>query len=318
MNKMKSLVVWKKDTFSIVYLNKKYSLYNDEKLIIGDYDSLTPCSDAFFIGCIKDNLTYKYQLLNINGDKIFDNNKMFDLISFNQELRKFTFYDYYNKIDLMFPEFSGEKNKIFLMFLNKIYSKKITDICEFQIIVDEICKKIDNLTNEDIEKIIKNLELINKLYISLNKPVYLKDHLIVLDEEEEKEILNVIYSNKNTIFKELTKDIIRQPKIYELNENIINNIISTEQITNLNQVLTGLNNIRIKFETQMKYYETSRNEIFASLESIKNYFQNKETIKYFDKNDFNYIKKNKNLFLNIMFNNKNTDILNLLKYYDIT
>ena len=315
---MNPLVVWKKDTLCMIYFNNKYSLYDSKKLVISGYDSLVPCADSFFIACVKNNQSYKYQLLNIDGDKIFGEDKMFEFISFNKDLNSFTFYDYFNKIDLVFPKLSSEKNKIFFMFLRKIYNKKITDICEFQKIVDEVCKKIDNLSNEDILKIIENLELTNKLYIRLNKPIYLKNHLIVLDEEGENDFLRVIHNNKNIIFRELTKDIIKNPKIYELNETIINHIISNEQITSLNQVLNNLNNIHDRFEIQMRYYEKSRNEIFSSLESIKKYFQNKETIKYFDEKDFNYIKKNRNLFFNIMFNNSNVDILNLLKYYDIT
>lgn len=315
---MNPLVIWKKDTYKIVYLNKKYSLYDNEKIIASEYDSLMPCADNFFIVCKKDNQSYKYQLLNINGTKVFGDNKMFEFITFNDNLNKFTFYDYFNKIELIFPKFSNEKNELFFLFLKQIYNKKINNILEFQDIVNKISIKIDSFTNEDIEKIINNFELINQLYIKLNKPLYLKNYLIVVDGDGENEILNVIDNNKNNIFKELTKDIIKNEKIYELNQDIINNIFLSKQIKSLNQILVVLNNIHDEIEKQMKYYQTSRNEIFTSLESIKNYYESKESIKYFDENDFNYIRKNKNLFLNIMFNNNNTDVLNLLKHYDIS
>ena len=315
---MYSLVVWTNNLLCIRYFNGKYSLYNNGNLIISEYDSLVPCSNYFFIGSIYDNNLYKYQLLNVNGEKIFGDKKTFDFISFDETLNKFTFYDYFNKIDLVFPKLSDDKNRIFFLFLKQIYSKNINEVCEFQLIVDQICKKIDNLSDEDILKIIENLELTNKLYMKLNKPDYLKDYLIVLDKDDEDRLLNVIRSNRFIIFKELSKDIIKNPKIYELNEKIINYIISNEQITCLNDVLVGLNNIHKKFKEQIEYYESYRNKIFSSLDLIRNYYQSGDTIKYFDENDFNYIKKNKNLFFNIMFNNSNVDILNLLKYYDIT
>ena len=51
--KMNPLVVWKNDTFNIVLSNKKYSLFDNDKLLIKEYDSIRPCSDYFFIGCLK-------------------------------------------------------------------------------------------------------------------------------------------------------------------------------------------------------------------------------------------------------------------------
>ena len=142
LHKMNSLVIWENNTLSIRYFNKKYSLYDGDKLVVNDYDSLTPCIDSLFIAVMRENYSYKYQLLNINGEKVFGDEKKFEFIGFNHELNKFTFYDYFNKIDLVFPKLSEEKNKLFILFLRQIYRKKINDICEFQTIVDEIFKII--------------------------------------------------------------------------------------------------------------------------------------------------------------------------------
>jgi len=317
-NKMNNLIIWEKDSFKITYLNNKYSLYDDDKLIINNSESLTPCNNLFFITCIKENESYKYQLLSISGDNIFGDDKTFEFISFNQELNKFTFYNYFNKIEIEMPTLSEDRYKLFYLFLRQIYNKKIIEPDEFQKAIDKISEKIENLSQENIDEIIENIELANSLYIKLNKPSYLKKYLIVLDDESEKNLLNAIINNSNKIFEDLTKDIIENPKIHELNKEIINNIILTNDITNLNQVLNLLNDAYDNFKNQMKYYESSRTEIFKSIESIKEYFQSKETIKYLNKNDFNYIKNNKNLFLNIMYNKSNEDIFNLLKHYDIT
>ena len=71
VNKMNSLVIWENNTLSIRYFNKKYSLYDGDKLVVNDYDSLTPCIDSLFIAVMRENYSYKYQLLNINGEKVF-------------------------------------------------------------------------------------------------------------------------------------------------------------------------------------------------------------------------------------------------------
>ena len=314
---MSDLVIWKKDDFSILYKNDKYSLRNSEKVLINQYDSITPCSDYFFIGCKKCDKSYKYQLFNINGDKLFGEDKLFRFISFDQSTNVFTFYDYFKKITLSLPRLSGDKNKLFVLFLSQLYSKKINDIGEYQKLIDDVSSKVDNWTEENVNEIIQNLDLINKLNLKLNKPDYLKDYLIVLDEESQNKLLEVISNNRYKIFRDLTKDFIKNPKIYELNLGLINNIMLKNRINSLNDILNTLDSIHDTFEKQMLNVYTSRYKIFSSLDNIREYFEDSMTIKYFDHDDFDYIKKDRNLFLNIMYNNSNKDILNFLKTYSL-
>ncbi len=315
---MNEIIVWKNGTLEVKYLNNKYSFYNDGRLIINNYDSITPCDNSFFIGCIKDDGIYKYQLFGIDGEKIFGDDKSFELIHFNSNTQKFTLYNYFNKIEIIMPNLSQDKYRLFCLFLKQIYKKETIETEELQKIIDGISKKVEELSPEHLNEIIENIELANKLYIKLNKPSYLESYLIVLDEETKANLLNAIINHADDIFEVLTKDIIKNPKIKELNKDIINNIVSLNSGINLNQVLNELDIVSNKIEDQMKYNELFRSQIFKSLESIKEYFLSKEKIKYFDENDFNYIKCNKNLFLNIVYNKCNQDILNLLNKYDIS
>lgn len=315
---MRGIVVWKNGPLEVTYLDDKYSFYNDGRLVINNYDSITPCDNSFFIGCMKEDGVYKYQLFSIDGENIFGDGKSFELINFNSNTQKFILYNYFNKIEIIMPNLSYDKYRLFYLFLKQIYKKETIETKELQIIIDEISKKVEELTPEHLNEIIENIELANKLYIKLNKPSYLEKYLIILDEETKENLLNAIIDHTDDIFEVLTKDIIKNPKIKELNRDIINNIISLNNASSLNQVLNDLDIVSSKIEDQIKYNELFRSQIFKSLESIKEYFLSKDKIKYFDENDFNYIKCNKNLFLNIIYNSCNQDILNLLNKYDIT
>ena len=315
---MNDLILWVNNEFKITYSENKYSLLNNNKIILDNYDSLIPCDNYFIIACKKNQKSYLYQLFNINGEKIFGDDRTFELISFDSYTKKFILYNYFNKFEIVIPKLSENGYKLFYMFLRQIYDKDIIQSDNIQKTIDEISNKIENLSENDINEIIENIELANTLYIKLNKPSYLKNCLIVIDDESKSKLLNTININHSKICEELAKDIINDKRIYELNKDLIHNLITFDYDISLNQVLNILNNAQDLFREQMDYYMKSRNELFVSIESIKNYFQSKDTIKYFDKNDFKYLISNRNLFLNVMYNKSNTDILNLLKKYNIS
>ena len=154
---MTALTIWKEDTLSIKFENKKYTLYNEDTPITNEYDSLTPCNSSYIIGCIKDNNSYKYQLIDNNGEKIFGDKQLFELISYNQKLNEFNFFNYYEKITVQFPILSKEKNRLFNIFLQKLYNKKIKNIGEFKEIINKVTEKILTISDKDINIIIENL-----------------------------------------------------------------------------------------------------------------------------------------------------------------
>lgn len=316
LNKINKLKVWENETYKIIYTDKTYSLYKNDKQISNNYSSITHCIEDFFIVCKRTNSAYKYQLLK-DDNLILGKDRYFEYINFNKENKKFTLYNYFNKTEISFPTWSQEKNKLFMLFLQKYMDKNIYNEFEIQKIINKFNNKLETLSDENIETILNNLKLTNTLYNKLNKPNYLKDYLIILDKNEEENLLTTIQENKFNIFKELTKDIIKDKKIYELNKDIINDVILNKKSNQLNEILTNLNNIQEKFITELNKYEISRKDLFNSLESIKKYFNSKETIKYFSEEDFEYIKKDTNLFFNIMYNKKNIDILNKLNEYYI-
>ena len=122
----------------------------------------------------------------------------------------------------------------------------------------------------------------------------------------------------NQVILDYISFVLTQGEISEIEYKFITKILQMKYTKeSLNDILNTLDSIHDTFEKQMLNVYTSRYKIFSSLDNIREYFEDSMTIKYFDHDDFDYIKKDRNLFLNIMYNNSNKDILNFLKTYSL-